>query len=93
MKVSDICGEVYKLEDIEDLRIVNQTVTRRWRELQTRKAVVAQSQFRVGDKVRWAGRRGSETGTILRFGPKNVIVKADNGVEWRITPTLLSKAS
>lgn len=92
-QVSEIRNAIYRSESIEDLRLIDQAVRHRWREILSRKASLAKVQFGVGDKVRWTGRHGAQVGTILRFGPKNAIVRSEAGVEWRVTPTLLSKVS
>lgn len=43
-----------------------------------------------GKKVKFVGRRGvMVTGTVEKVNQKTVIVKADNGVTWRVAGSLL----
>jgi hypothetical protein len=51
----------------------------------------ARFNFRVGDRVEFTGRSGGVVrGTVDNIGPRNVMVKADDGwTRWRVGPSLL----
>jgi hypothetical protein len=50
-------------------------------------------EFRVGDRVAFRSPgRGWVEGTLARYNKKTVTVIADDGGQWNVSPTLLSKA-
>lgn len=53
---------------------------------------VAKWEFKSGDRVRFVGRRGEVvTGTVERRMTKNILVRADDRVGWRVSPSVLEK--
>lgn len=48
--------------------------------------------FIAGDKVKWNGKRGAMSGTVIKVMKKNVRVKVENGDLWNVTATMLSAA-
>ncbi len=50
------------------------------------------SNFNIGQRVQWIGKRGQMAGTITKINRKNIVVNA--GVEgmWNVTPSLLKAA-
>jgi hypothetical protein len=51
-------------------------------------------QFKPGDGVWFMSRKGYRVvGTVLRRLRKNILVEADTGGRWRVTPTLLNRTS
>ena len=50
------------------------------------------SNFNIGQRVQWFGKRGKMAGTITKINRKNIVVNA--GVEgmWNVTPSLLKAA-
>lgn len=55
------------------------------------KSRMAAAAFNVGDKVTWAGKRGTKIGTIIKVNPKNVRVRVSEFETWNVTASLLKK--
>lgn len=83
--------EAIRLADAEstnDLDLIVQEV----RSLQRRYETQKQRQFRPGDRVTFEGKGGQTvTGTVEKILQKNIKVQADNGMPWRVSPSLLSR--
>lgn len=72
----------------EDLRDINNTLVAITK---NRRVQVAHS-FQPGDRVSFVSKQGRVTvGTVLYVMQKNVKVKTDGGIIWRISGTLLTK--
>jgi len=85
------------IDNQDDLKQVSGFLRSRWNDLSKAKA----AEFSIGDKVRIKGKgRGrGRVGTIVRFGPKNIIVIVKTPVagrvleeKWRVPPSLLEPA-
>lgn len=86
------------IDNQDDLKRVSGFLRSRWNDLSKAKA----AEFSIGDKVRIKGKgRGrGRVGTIVRFGPKNIIVIVKTPVaagrvleeKWRVPPSLLEPA-
>lgn len=50
------------------------------------------SNFTVGQKVKWFGKRGAMAGTITKINRKNIVVNAGDKGMWNVTPSLLEVA-
>jgi hypothetical protein len=51
----------------------------------------AMMKFNLGAKVCFdSSRYGMQTGTIIKFNPKTVVVLTDEGHRWKISPQMLS---
>ena len=48
--------------------------------------------FKVGQQVRWFGKRGAMAGTITKINRKNIVVNAGQFGMWNVTPSLLEVA-
>jgi hypothetical protein len=72
---------------------LNHRVVARLRFLNQMRAHAEMLEFRIGDRVAFRSpRRGSVEGTLTRYNKKTVTVIADDGGQWNVSPTLLSKA-
>ncbi len=49
-------------------------------------------QFKPGDKITFASRRGYPVnGTVIRRMRKNILIEETTGARWRVSPTLLHR--
>jgi len=48
--------------------------------------------FKVGQKVKWSGKRGDMSGTVVKILKKNVRVQVANGDMWNVTANMLKSA-
>lgn len=72
----------------KELRQVVRAVKERHSFLVTQKVL----RFEVGDKVKFKGRWGkTEKGKVTSLNRTTLAVKTDEGVTWRISPSLLTK--
>lgn len=80
---------VSKMESMEDINLLYKIANDQQRLFQAR----TKAAFKLGDRVSFRGRRGEVvTGFISKKNPKTIIVIADSGVQWKVTPSLLKKA-
>ena len=56
------------------------------------KVARAARSFTVGQSVKWSGRKGAMSGTVVKVLKKNVRVKVSNGDMWNVTASLLKAA-
>jgi len=57
----------------------------------TRRQTEAARKFRLGDKVKFAAKSGTEiTGVIKKINTKTIIVQTALNGNWRVSPALLS---
>ena len=56
------------------------------------KAHSAARSYSIGQKVKWNGRRGSMSGTIIKVLKKNIRVKTESDGVWNVTASLLEAA-
>lgn len=90
-----VCDAIRQINTREELNVVSSALRERWNSLGRLEARSAAAQFNMGDKVEWDSRKrfGSRMeGTIIGFGPKNVMVRTSQG-DWRVHPTFLRKVS
>jgi len=88
MDINEICLGIRGLTERNDLEKLIKAV----KEQQGYIASLEGSKFKSGDNVKWKSRRGMYVnGTILRVNQKSVSVKAEDGVSWRVSPSLLEK--
>jgi len=71
---------------VEDLRRIANAINLKSRELQARAA----HSFGRGDKVQFMSKRGLIKGTVTRVNQKTVSVQAFDGVQWKVSGSLLS---
>lgn len=78
----------------EDLRIIAEIYNDRNRLLREQKAVQEKARFYRGQKVTFRGKYGETIqGVIERMNAKTIGVLAENGVHWRVSPSLLNAAA
>lgn len=76
----------------DQLADLNKRVVARMRRLGTQRQVAAMDSFNVGDQVHFVGKDGrTEYGTVVKHNHRTVSVRSDRGVQWRVSPTLLSR--
>lgn len=79
---------IFAIDNLDDLREVQNALNVRFRELQRRAAV----SFRVGDKVQFKSRSGQIiTGTVQKINQKTVSVNTPTS-NWKVSASLLQRA-
>jgi hypothetical protein len=87
MKDIDLSG--YTEAELVEL---NHRVVERLRALRQARARATMTAFRIGDHVSFEPECGHEVvGTIVRLNRKSVTVATAEGVQWRVTPSLLKR--
>ena len=71
---------------VDEMRSIVQAVNYKNREMQSRAA----HSFGRGDKVQFMSKRGLIKGTVTRVNQKTVSVQAFDGVQWKVSGSLLS---
>ena len=78
----------------EELAQLNQVVVARLRLMHRIREHGHMTAFRLGQHVEFSDRGGRVLrGVVTRHNSKSVTVIADNGVQWRVAPSLLREAS
>lgn len=74
----------------DDIRVLQNALREAW-DINTRKAKYA---FRVKDRVQFTNSRTGRLviGEVTKLAIKNVQVRSTEGVNWTVSPNLLSKA-
>ncbi len=71
---------------------LNRRIVERLRLLAQMRAHAQMLEFKVGDRVTFrADGRDSVTGMLTRYNRRTVTVIADDGRQWNVSPSLLSK--
>gem|GEM_PF-5167409 len=74
----------------EELKTVSRMLRDQWHYTVAQRAAEARARLAVGQAVGWTTRQGQlVTGTIAKFGIKNVTVCVGDGTHWVVDPTLL----
>jgi hypothetical protein len=77
----------------EELIELNQKIVARLRFLREVKSHVQMLDFRIGERVKFKPDGRPEVfGFITRYNRKSVSLIADNGAQWRVHPSFLTKA-
>lgn len=91
------CDQIYtmsiELDDLsyDELLELNGRIIARLKHLDAADALNAMMMFNLGAKVCFdSSRHGMQTGTIIKFNPKTVVVLTDEGHRWKISPQMLS---
>ncbi|MDD2598145.1 MAG: hypothetical protein PHO37_02810 [Kiritimatiellae bacterium] len=75
----------------DELRVLNKLVVARMKVLQQIKTQSDMIKFNLGDRVQFYTHEGElVVGTLIKYNRKTVSVAADGGVQWNVTPSLLS---
>ena len=70
----------------DELKQVGQAVKTRWSFLVSQKVL----KYKVGQRVLFKGKHSEPVkGTITALRKKTLIIKADNGVEWQVSPQFI----
>ncbi|QNP49107.1 hypothetical protein [Diaphorobacter aerolatus] len=78
----------------EDLLYLNRMVIERLNLLAQVKSTVQLAQFTEGDRVEFTTNQGViKRGTIVRLNKKTASLRTDDGQDWKVSPSLLRKAS
>ena len=86
-KLKNIIEDIFKMEST-DLNAVVDAIKLRRNQLHTSDA----HQFRVGDRVSFAGRHGSILkGAVEKVKIKYVLVRTDSGTRWNVPGSHLTK--
>ena len=86
-KLKTIIEDIFKMEST-DLNAVVDAIKMRRNQLHTSDA----HQFRVGDRVSFAGRHGSTLkGVVEKVKIKYVLVRTDSGQRWNVPGSHLTK--
>ena len=72
---------------------LNHRIVARLRFLQQMRAHVEMMEFKIGDRVTFQSPgQGPVEGMLTRYNKKTVTVVTDEGRQWNVSPTFLSKA-
>lgn len=78
----------------EELIDLNHRIISRLRFLRDMRSHAAMVKFSIGERVRFHPAGHPEiTGTLTRYNKKSVSIIADNGQQWNVHPSFLSKAA
>ena len=85
--------DIDRLSEAELIDLNNRIVAR-LRFLQQMRAHVEMLEFKIGDRVSFQPPgHGSVEGMLTRYNRKTVTVVTDDGRQWNVSPTFLSKAA
>ena len=84
----NIVNDIYKINDLDDLRAITNAIRCRRTELSNR----LKSGFKVGDNVWFLSKTKNEKvyGVVYKIDKKNIQVKVDDYNIWRVSPSLLN---
>ena len=84
----NIVNEIYKVNDLDDLRAITNAIRCRRDELSSR----IKNKFRVGQRVWFLSKTKNEKvyGVVYKIDKKNIQVKVDDYNIWRVSPNLLN---
>lgn len=69
-----------------------QEIAQMFNDARNLKAHSAARSYSIGQKVKWNGRRGSMSGTVIKVLKKNIRVKTESDGVWNVTASLLEAA-
>ena len=86
--LSNIVNDIYKVNDLDDLKAITSAIRCRRTELSNR----IKNNFKVGDKVWFLSNTKNEKvyGDVYQIDKKNIQVKVDAHNIWRCSPSLLN---
>lgn len=67
-------------------------IARMFNDVMNMKRAQATRSFTVGQKVKWSGKNGAMSGTVIKVMKKNVRVKVSATETWNVTATMLKAA-
>jgi hypothetical protein len=75
----------------DELLDLNDRIIARLKHLEASDALNAMMKFNLGAKVCFdSSKHGMQTGIIIKFNPKTVVVLTDGGRRWKVAPQMLS---
>jgi len=78
---------------LEQLRELNKRVVARIKVLHQIKTQSEMIRFNLGDRVQFCTREGEiVVGILIKYNRKTVSVVTDDGVQWNVAPSFLSRA-
>ncbi|SHK50900.1 hypothetical protein SAMN02745194_05061 [Roseomonas rosea] len=78
----------------DELVDLNRRIVERLRFLQHMRAHKQMLEFRVGDRVTFQGDgRGTVEGMLTRYNRRTVTIVTDDGRQWNVSPSLLSRVT
>ncbi len=85
--LSNIVNDIYKVNDLDDLKAITSAIRCRRTELSNR----IKNNFKVGQDVFFLSKTKNEQvyGVIYKIDKKNIQVKVDDYNIWRVSPSLL----
>lgn len=93
MSINEILQAIQSISNEQELRLINSTVVAKLKANRSIKNAQAAAQFKTGDSVMFDARsRGIIRGTIVKFNPKTVVVRAGY-TDWKVSPSLLQADS
>jgi hypothetical protein len=85
---------INQVDTADGLKAVNRMIKARWSLIQTKQLVEKSADLAPGTKVRFPGRYGAMVeGVVVKLAQKNVVVRASDGVRWRVAPGLLESVN
>lgn len=89
MNAQEIQVALLKINTLEELKEINETLGFRWKALQKQQAKA----FRPGDKVTFKGKGVVYSGVVEKVNQKTVAVKTGPYQTWRVSPGMLKKVA
>jgi len=81
------------LMDLDELVKLNEYIVKRIRLISDTKTMKKVQDFELLEKVFFIDDRGNRIdGTGIRLNKKTITIKADNGMEWRVSPDFLQRS-
>lgn len=93
MTKQEIMVAISKIDNMDDLRQINEWLMLHFRSLKGVKMAVEGAKFRSGDRVTFFAKGRNHSGVVQRVNQKTVTLVTDKMVTWRVSPTLLKKAA
>src|SRR3712207_332505 len=84
--------DIDKLTEAE-LIDLNYRIVERLRFLHQMKAHAKMLEFKIGDRVAFHAEGGTIVGILTRYNKRTVTVITDDGRQWNVSPTLLSRVA
>ncbi len=90
-EIGSLLSTISRIDDADQMRRVREAVSHR----QIAIGQASIRKIRVGNKVKWNGKLGAQSGTVLKVKQKYVEVKADAapgtfGMTWNVPASMLT---
>ena len=86
MTIDELKDEIYRIEDVNDLRNLNDAAVDRMHELRKRKDKILSQEYQVGQEIKFVGRGNTTlTGVIEKLNPSTLRVRDNTTkIRWKI---------